>query len=162
MTTPNLDATQHHWVESLLGFTFSIEYWKGWDNAAADALSQITLKLDAETVKSILDSVTVGLTGRTDAHDPMVAATDEEIHKQVWETAVQARATHMHVNLHVTAWVVAQGEDPIPKTIIEWISNKKVQDLKHLLGDDTKDEDGVAILQGQKKLMLYQWPIIAI
>ena len=29
MTTPNLDATQHCWVESLLRFTFSIEYQKG-------------------------------------------------------------------------------------------------------------------------------------
>ena len=39
MTTPNLDATQHHWVESLAGFTFSNEYHKGWDNADAGALS---------------------------------------------------------------------------------------------------------------------------
>ena len=29
MTTPNLDATQHHLVESLARFTFSIEYQKG-------------------------------------------------------------------------------------------------------------------------------------
>ena len=49
MTTPNLDATQHCWVESLARFTFSIEYQMGWDNAATDALSHITLKLDAET-----------------------------------------------------------------------------------------------------------------
>ena len=39
-------------------------------------------------------------------------------HKQVWETAVQARATHMHVNLHVTATVATQGEDPILKTTL--------------------------------------------
>ena len=73
MTTPNLDAPQHHWVESLAGLTFSIEYQKGWDNAAADALSQVTLRLDAETVKSILDGVAMASTGRADAHDPMVA-----------------------------------------------------------------------------------------
>ena len=30
MTTPNLDATQHCWVESLTRFTFSIKYQKGW------------------------------------------------------------------------------------------------------------------------------------
>ena len=54
LTTPNLDATQHHWVESLVGFAFNIEYHKGWDNAAADALSQVTSKLDTETVKSSL------------------------------------------------------------------------------------------------------------
>ena len=47
-----------------------------------DALSQVTLKLDAETVKSILDGVTMGMTERADAHDPAVAEADEEIHKQ--------------------------------------------------------------------------------
>ena len=47
MTTPNLDASQHWWVESLARFTFSIEYQKGWDNVATDVLSQVTSKLDA-------------------------------------------------------------------------------------------------------------------
>ena len=39
MTTPNLDVNQHWWVESLATFTFSIEYQKEGDNAAADAMS---------------------------------------------------------------------------------------------------------------------------
>ena len=39
MTTPNLDTTQHCWVESLAGFASNIEYQKGEDNAVADALS---------------------------------------------------------------------------------------------------------------------------
>ena len=60
MTTPNLDATWHHWVEALARITFSIEYQKGWDSAAADALSQVTSKLDTDTMMSILDIVTVG------------------------------------------------------------------------------------------------------
>ena len=38
----------------------------------------------------------------------------------------------------------------------EWISNQKVQDLKHLLGDDMNTEEGKGILQDWKKLMLYQ------
>ena len=81
---------------------------KGPDNAAVDTLSQVTSKLDTETVKFILDRITVGMTEKADAHDPLVAETDEEIHKQVWETAVLARATHVHVNLHVTDWMTAQ------------------------------------------------------
>ena len=88
LTTPNLDATQHHWVKSLAGFTFSIEYQKGRDNAVADALSHVTSKLNAEAVKSILDRVTIGTAGRADAHDPVVAEADERIHKPVEETAV--------------------------------------------------------------------------
>ena len=51
--------------------------------AAADALSQITSKLDVETMKSITDRVTVGTIGRVDAHNPVVTEADEEIHKQV-------------------------------------------------------------------------------
>ena len=102
LTTPNLDATWYHWVESLARFTFSIEYQKGRDNAVADGLSCVTSKLNTETVKSILDGVTIGTTGRADAHDPMVAEADEGIHQQVKETAVQAWTAHTHVNLHVT------------------------------------------------------------
>ena len=102
MTTPNLDATQHCWVESLARFTFSIEYQNGQDQAATDALSQVTSKLDVEPVESILDGVTVGTVDRADTHYPVVAEAGEEIHKQVLETVVQARAAHTHVKLHVT------------------------------------------------------------
>ena len=59
-----------------------------------------------------------------------------------------------HVNLHVTDWVTAEQEDPILKTMIKWISNWKVQDVKPLLGDDAKTEEGKNILQDQKKLAL--------
>ena len=155
MTTPNLDVTQHWWIESLVRFTFSIEYQKGWDNAAADALSWVTLKLDAETIKSILDGVIVGMMERANAQDLAVAKADEEIHKQVRETVILARATQAHVNLHVTDWMTVQQEDPILKTTIKRISSWKVQDLKHLLGDDANTEEGKTILWEQKKLILY-------
>ena len=106
-------------------------------------------------MKSILDGVTIGTAGRANAHDPMVAETDKRIHHQVNETAVQGHATHMCVNLHVMHWVVAQQEDPILKIVMEWISSHKVQDLKHLLGDHTMMEEGMAILRERKKFTLY-------
>ena len=56
----------------------------------------------------------------------------------------------------MTDWVTTQQEDQILKTVIEWISNQKVQDLKYLLGDNAKPEEGKTIHQEQKKLMLYQ------
>ena len=108
-----------------------------------------------ETVKSILDGVTMGLMGRADAHNPVVAETDQEIHKQVQEVAILARVAHTHVNLYVTDWMVPQREDPVLKAMIDWIPNQKVHDLKHLLGNDANTEEGMAILQEQKKLMLY-------
>ena len=39
---------------------------------------------------------------------------------------------------------------------MEWISSHKVQDLKHLLGDHTMMEKGVAILKERKEFMLHQ------
>ena len=62
---------------------FSIEYQKGHDSAATDALSHIISKLNAEPVKSILDGVTMGTTKRADAHDLAVAKADEKMHKPV-------------------------------------------------------------------------------
>ena len=147
LTTPNIDGTWHHWVVSLAGFTFSIEYQKGRGNAVADVLSHVASKLNAEAVKSILDGVTIGTIGRPDDHDLVVAEANERIHKQVEEMAVQAQATYICVNLHVTDWVVAQQEDPILKIVMEWISTHRVQDLKHLLGDHTATEESMAILR---------------
>ena len=49
-----------------------------------------------------------------------------------------------------------QQEDPILKTVFEWISSNKVQDLRHLLGDHTAMEEGMSILRERKKFMLHQ------
>ena len=50
MTSPNLDATGHRWVAALAGFNMTIEYIKGSDNKVADCLSQVTERLDADSV----------------------------------------------------------------------------------------------------------------
>ena len=148
MTTYNSDAVQHQWEESLARFTFSIEYQKGHDNVATNALSQVTSKLNAETMKSILDGVTVGTTESADAHDLVVAKANEEIHKPAQEIAFPDWAAC--IDLHVTDSVTTQQEDPILNTVIKWISGQQVQDLKHLLGDDTNTEEGKTILQDTK------------
>ena len=90
MTMPNLDATQHQWVEWPARFMFSIKHQKGHDNVAADALSQVTSKLDAEIVKSILDGVTMGMTKTADVHDMVVVKADEQINKPIQESAILA------------------------------------------------------------------------
>ena len=99
---------------------FSIEYQKGHDNAVADALRHVTSKLNAETMKSILDGVTMGTTDRADAHDPAVAKDDEKIYKPFQETVILAQAAC--IDLHMTDWVTNQQEDPTLKIVIEWIS----------------------------------------
>ena len=50
MSTPNLDATGHCWVSALAKYDFQLEYQKGQDNAAADALSRVTTHLQPEAV----------------------------------------------------------------------------------------------------------------
>ena len=56
MSTPNLDAVGHHWVASLAGFNFTIEYLRGADNKVADALSRVgnRLELDMDSVRELL------------------------------------------------------------------------------------------------------------
>ena len=53
-------------------------------------------------------------------------------------------------------WEAAQQEDHILKIVMEWISTNKVQDLKHLLGDHTTRDDGMAILREWEKFPLHQ------
>ena len=50
LTTPNLDATGHGWVGTLASFEFSLEYQKGADNGAANALSWVPINHDCTTV----------------------------------------------------------------------------------------------------------------
>ena len=42
------------------------------------------------------------------------------------------------------------------KIVLEWISSHKVQDLRHLLGDHTVMEEGMAILRERKKFTLHE------
>ena len=79
-----------------------------------------------------------------------------KIHNQVQETVILAKATQVHVDLHVADWVATQQEDLILKTVIDWVSNQKVHNLKHLLGKDADTEEGKTILKEWKKLTLYQ------
>ena len=64
---PNLDATGHWWVSTLALFQFELEYQKGADNGAADALSWVPISHSQETIQSILEGVVVGAANRGEA-----------------------------------------------------------------------------------------------
>ena len=70
MTTPNLDATGHQWVSALAKYDFWLEYQKGWGNVVADALSQVTTRLELDPVQAILDGATVGTSQRVERRKP--------------------------------------------------------------------------------------------
>ena len=67
LTTPNLDATRHRWVGVLALFQFELEYQKGTDNGAADALSRVPISHSRQTVQSLLEGAIVGTSDRGEA-----------------------------------------------------------------------------------------------
>ena len=69
MSTPNLDATGHHWVSALAKYDFGLEYQKGQDNAVADTLSRVTTHLKPEAVQAVLDGATVGASQRAERNN---------------------------------------------------------------------------------------------
>ena len=60
LTMPNLDATGHRWVGTLASFQFELEYQKGADNGAVDALSEVPISHSQQTVQSLLEGAIVG------------------------------------------------------------------------------------------------------
>ena len=67
LTTPNLDTMGHRWVGALASFEFSLEYQKGMDNGAANALSQVPVNHDRMTVQSLLEGAVIGTADRSKA-----------------------------------------------------------------------------------------------
>ena len=72
MSTPNLDAMGHHWVSALAKYDFQLEYQKGQDNAAADALSWVTTHLPPEAVQAILDRAAIGTSQQAERERPAI------------------------------------------------------------------------------------------
>ena len=83
MSTPNLDATGHHWISALAKYNFQLEYQKGQDNTAADALSQVTTHLEPEAVQAILDGVAVGALHRAKRENPAIIEKEQQLEQEV-------------------------------------------------------------------------------
>ena len=130
MSTPNLDATRHHWVNALAKYNFWLEYQKGWDNAATDALSWVTTCLEPEAVQDILDGADVGASQRAERENPAIIKNNQQLEQEVW-----IAARWVLVEMHVTNWAAAQKEDPELNAILQWLETRKKADLKTLLGD---------------------------
>ena len=67
LTTPSLDATGHRWVGALASFQFELEYQKGTDNGAADALSRVPINHSWQTIQFLLKGAIVGASDRGEA-----------------------------------------------------------------------------------------------
>ena len=115
MMTPNLGAMGHQWVGALMQFNFKLEYKKGCVNTVVDALSQVTTRLDPDTVRSILSGVTLGTICHAKVHDTAMVEGDQQLEQEVCVTTGCTL-----VQIHVTDWAKAQKEDPMLSTVLDW------------------------------------------
>ena len=144
MSTPNLDAIGHWWVGALTQFNFELEYHKGCVNTVVDVLSQVSTRLDLETVKSIPKWVTLGMAHQAKLHDLAMVEGDQQLEQEVWVTAGCPL-----VEMHVTSWAEVQREDPTLSTVLDWLKAQKQTNLKMLLAEHTSSEEAKLILWNQ-------------
>ena len=97
---PNLDTTGHRSVSTLASFQFKLEYQKGADNGAVDALSWVPISHSWETIQSILEGAIVGVADRGEVR------VSEEFLEQ-----------HEHLSREVRVQVVKLA----PMHIVDWV-----------------------------------------
>ena len=116
LTTLNLDATGHRWVGALASFEFELEYQKGSENGAADALSRVPIQHDWRTVKSLMEGAVMGTSSRCEAQ-----ASDalRKEHKWLREDACLQAAKL--APMHMVDWAELQDSDPMLATCTKWL-----------------------------------------
>ena len=120
LTTPNLDTTGHRWVSALASFQFKLEYQKGADNGAADALSQVPISPSGETVQSLLEGVIVGATSWSKAK------ASEELLEEHEHLSQEARVQVTKLEpMHIVDWGEAQEADAALAACCKWLHLRK-------------------------------------
>ena len=137
MSTPNLDTTGHCWVSALAKYDFRLEYQKGRDNAVADALSQVTTRLESEAVQAVLDGAAVGASQRAERENPAIIENDQQLEQEVQVTAGQVLA-----EMHVTDWAAVQKEDPELNAVLQRLESRKKANLRTLLRECIMSKEG--------------------
>ena len=156
LTTPNLDAMGHRWVDALASFEFTFEYQRGADNGAADALSQVPICHDCKTVRSLLEGAIMGATDMSEA-EASKELLCEHVHLEN-EAHVQAAKLAL---MHVVDWGEAQEADTVLATCRIWLCTckdtpfpKRDALLKKYLGDNMDTEEGCALFCVRNSLVL--------
>ena len=73
-----------------------------------DILNQVTTHLDPDMVTVILNGITLEAVQWAEIHDPTMVEVDHNLEQEVC-----VAAGCMLVQMHVTDWAEAQGEDPV-------------------------------------------------
>ena len=117
----------------------------------ADVLSWITTCLNPDTVRSMLDGITLGAVHQAEVHNPAVAEGDHALEQEVC-----AATGHVSVQMNVTDWAEAQREDSVLSTVSDWLEAQKKTDLKTLLGQHASREEGQLILWNHQNFTTHQ------
>ena len=143
LTTPNLDATGHRWVGMLSSFEFALEYQKGADNGVADALSQVPIHHNWETVHSLMEGAIVGTVDQSE-----VEANEELCEHVCLENEARVQAAKL-TPMHVVDWGKAQEADAVLAACRKWLRvcrntppQKRDALLKKYLGSQADTEEG--------------------
>ena len=147
LITPNLDAMGHRWVGLLACYEFTLEYQKGADNRAADALSRVPICHDCEIVRSLLEAEA----------EPGKELLCEHVHLEN-EAHIQAAKL---APMHVVYWGEAQEADAVLAACRRWLHThkdtlfpKRDMLLKKYLGDYAETEEGHTLFHIHNSLVL--------
>ena len=144
LMTPNLDATGHRWVSALASFQFELEYQKGTDNGATDALSWVPISHSQETVQSLLEGAIVRAVNWGEVRACKELLEEHECLSQ--EARVQAAKL---APMYIVDWEEAQEADTALAACRKWLHLRKDTPLprwdtflKECLGVDAGTEQG--------------------
>ena len=106
----------HRWVGILASFKFTLEYQKGEDNGAANALSWVPIHHNYETIRSLLEGAIVGTTdqGKAEANKELFCKhvlLKNEVRVQVAKLAP----------MHMVDWGEAQEADAMLTACRRWL-----------------------------------------
>ena len=117
---PNLDATGHWWVGTLASFQFELEYQKGADNSATDALSWVLISHSWETIQSLLEGMIVGAANRGKVR------VSEELLEEHEHLSHEARVQAAKLApMYIVDWAEAQEVDAALATCFKWFHIRK-------------------------------------
>ena len=151
-----MDASGYRWVGVLVSFEFTLEYQKGADNGAADALSQVPIHHNRETVCSLLEGANIGAVDQSEV-EANAELLCEHVHL---EDEVRVQVAKL-APMHVVDWEEAQEADTVLPACRKWLKackdtppQKRDALLKKYLGNQVDTEEGHALFHMCNSLVL--------
>ena len=140
----------------LASFQFELEYKKGADNGAADALSQVPISHSQETIQSLLEGVIVGAANQGEVR------VCEELLEEHEHLSQEARVQVAKLApMHIVDWEEAQEADTALAVCHKWLHLRKDTllprwdaFLKECLGAEAGTEQGKMFFRMHNSLVL--------